>query len=178
MLPMKAKKHARKIVQSPVFRRTMQIIGIFFIILTYFIAISPAAFLKLGYIGLFLFNIIGSGLVIIPLLAQKMNIIGIVLACALGNAINTSINYLVGNTSSSMFSHNSIVTKLKTLLHKFGLWMVYVFAIIPFPLDINGLLSGYISIPYPKYITVNFLGKITIFLIVAWGGLTVAKVFK
>ena len=63
----------------------------------------------------------------------------------------------------------------KKMVQKFGLIAVYILAIIPLPLDFNGLLSGYLGVSYKKYVFVNFLGKVTIFFLVAIGVFTFKK---
>ncbi|MGI8419959.1 MAG: hypothetical protein ACR2LN_04940 [Candidatus Levyibacteriota bacterium] len=106
----------------------------------------------------------------------KVNIVLVILFSALGNILNTSVNNLVGNTSNHLFSKNSLVITLKHWMERYGLLVVYFLAIVPFPFDINGLLSGYEGILYKKYLLVNFLGKVTIFTHVALGILSVSKV--
>lgn len=174
----KKKKKAAKVVKSSIFRWVFLSLGVLFVILTFIISITPDSFLKYGYFGVFIFNVVSSGLLIIPVLVAKMNIFLIVLVSALGNIPNTSINYLVGNTSNHLFSRHPVVLKLKKWMEKFGLIIVYILAIVPMPLDVNGLLSGYVGIPYKQYILVNFLGKITVFALVAYGVISIANILN
>jgi membrane protein YqaA with SNARE-associated domain len=169
------KKQAASIFKSGIFRKCMIVLGILFIVLTYFISVTPNSFMKYGYAGVFVFNVVSSGLLILPILTKKLNIFLVVFFSALGNIPNTSVNYLVGNTSKSLFSNNPVIMKLKKWMERFGLFFVYILAIIPLPLDLNGLLSGYVGIPYKRYILVNFLGKITVFFLVIFGVITVSK---
>lgn len=163
------KEKAGKFVRSEGFRRVFLILGVIFIILTFFISASPQTFLPYGYFGVFIFNVISSGLLIFPVLVGKLNMPLVILISAVGNIANTSVSYLIGNTSNHLFTKNRLIIKLKHWMERFGLIVVYILAIVPFPFDINALLSGYVGIPYKKYILVNFLGKITIFALVAWG---------
>jgi membrane protein YqaA with SNARE-associated domain len=166
---------AEEVVQSNSFRKSFTILGVFFILLTPFISLHPDTFVALSYPGVFIFNMLSSGLLILPALSQKLNIPLLVIASALGNIVNTSVNYFVGYTSNTLFSGHKNVMKVKYFLQRFGLYAVYFLAIAPFPLDINGLMSGYIGIPYKQYILVNFLGKLTLFLLVAGGFLLLFK---
>lgn len=172
------REKAQHLVQSKNFRRVFTGLGLLFVVLTYFISVSPQSFLKFGYPGIFVFNIVSSGLLILPIVTQKFNIFGVILASALGNIPNTSVNYLLGYSSNSMFSGNKLVNKLKELMKRFGLFAVYVLAIVPLPLDVNGLLSGYLGISYKRYILVNFLGKLTIFALTAFGVLSLIHLQK
>jgi membrane protein YqaA with SNARE-associated domain len=169
------KQQAGKIVKSKYFKRISLGLGVLFIILTYVISVTPQAFLRYGYFGVFVFNIISSGLLLFPILVGKFNVLLTILVSALGNIPNTTVNYLVGNTSNHLFSKNTIIVTLKHWMERFGLIVVYILAVIPLPIDLNGLLSGYVGIPYKKYILVNFLGKLTVFTLVALGVISVAK---
>lgn len=170
------KRKLAEIAASKPARRIMLGLGILFIILTFFIAVTPDSFLKFGYPGIFAFNTISSGLLIFPIIAKKFNIFGVVLASALGNALNASINYLVGYASSGSFAALPFVTTLKKWMKRFGLIIVYILAVTPLPLDVGALLSGYLNISYRKYILVNFLGKVTLFLLVSLGVISFAKI--
>jgi membrane protein YqaA with SNARE-associated domain len=172
------KKSVQKIVTSETFKKIFTVFGIIFVILSYFITVQPSTFLQLSYFGVFLYNTINSGLLIMPVLTEKMNLWLVILASALGNIPNTSINYLVGNSSNRLFSGNKYIGYAKKFINKFGLLAVYILAILPLPLDVNGLLSGYMGIPYKKYILVNFLGKVTIFFLVGMGIITLTETLR
>lgn len=172
------KKTAGKIVKSTLFKRIFLILGVLFIILTYFIAVTPDSFIAYGYFGVFLFNVFSSSLLIMPTLVEKLNLFWVIFFSALGNIPNTSVNYLVGATSKHLFSKHTFVLTLKKWMERFGLIVVYVIAIIPLPLDVNGLLAGYIGISYKKYIAVNFLGRATSFLLAGLGIWTFTQVTK
>jgi membrane protein YqaA with SNARE-associated domain len=157
------KQKLKPILQSPIFIWTFRVVSAFFIVATFFLFTSPDRFIQYGYPGVFVLNILGSGLVVMPVLATKMNLVLLVLACALGNIINTSINYGLGFTSTKLFAGVKPVNTMKRWLRKYETVSMYVLSMAPFPVDINAMLSGYIQIPYPKYLLVNFLGKVTIF---------------
>jgi membrane protein YqaA with SNARE-associated domain len=172
-VPMEEK--ASSVAQSSVFRKVFSALGVLFILATPFIAFKPDSFTQFGYAGIFIFNTISSGLVILPTLAQKFNSIFLVIVSALGNILNTSVNYFVGYSSTNILSKYKSIGKIKQLLQRFGLIAVYILAIVPLPLDVNGLMSGYIGIPYKKYILINFLGKLTIFSLVIFGFFSLFK---
>ncbi len=170
------KKSAAQVVKSPVFKLIASVFGIIFLILTFFITLAPDTFSGYGYLGIFLFNIFNTSILIMPILLERFDLWGIVFFSALGNIPNTSVNYLVGDTSKRLFPHNSVITLLKKWMHKkYGLIVVYLIAIIPLPIDINGLLAGYVGIPFKWYILVNFLGRATSFLLAGLGVWTFAQ---
>lgn len=163
------KKTAAKVVKSSAFKRIFFLLCILFIILTYFISVTPDSFLVYGYFGVFLFNIFATSILIMPILVERLDLFWVVFFSALGNIPNTSINYLVGNTSKRFFSTNSFVLLLKKWMERYGLLVVYLIAIVPLPIDINGLMAGYIGIPFKQYLLVNFLGRATSFLLAGLG---------
>lgn len=171
-------KKAAKIVKSTIFKRIFAVFGLIFIALTYFVAVSPDTFIGYGYFGVFLFNIFSSSILIMPVLMERLSLFGIIFFSALGNIPNTSINYLVGDTSKRLFTKNSFVVLLEKWMEKYGLIVVYFIAIVPLPIDVNGLLAGYVGIPYWQYILVNFLGRATSFLLAALGFLAVMPSIK
>lgn len=174
---MNLKNKLRPYVQSRIFKRSLKVLGFIFIVLAFFITINPDPFLKLGLFGVFAYNTINSGLLLIPVLEKEFNLLALVLVSSLGNIINTTIYYLIGYTSKTMFSGVTIVTKLKSLIRRFGLIVVFVLALLPLPIDIAGLLSGYIGIPYKKFIIVVFSGRSIAFLLEGLGLIYLSKIF-
>ncbi|CAN5194122.1 hypothetical protein BH09PAT1_BH09PAT1_3100 [soil metagenome] len=171
-------KKLEKGVRSPLFQHVYKVLGVLFIVVTYFVTVSPNSFIKFGYIGIVVFNILSSGLLILPVLLHKFNIVGVILASSLGNVVNTTVSYLLGASSTRLFSKNKLVGALKSLMKRYGLLAVFVIGVLPLPIDINGLLSGYLEISYKKYIVVNFLAKVTTFVLFALGILSLPFFFK
>lgn len=165
----------RAIILSQTFRYVLIVIGCVFVILTAFLSIKPDPFLKFGYVGVFIYNMIGSGLLLFPTVSQKLNLFLLIFFSALGNIANTSLNYVIGKNSTTVLAKVPYTDKAKTLLKHFGLLGVYILAILPLPVDVNGLLSGCLGLPYRSYIVVNFLGKVTIFLLVGFGILSLTN---
>ena len=168
------KEKAVHAAQSVFFRKLFSLLGILFILMTPFITLHPDTFTGFSYVGIAVFNMLSSGLVLLPTLIHKFNLIGLILVSAAGNIVNTSVNYFIGYSNNTLLADNTLVLKAKGFVERFRLPAVYFLAIVPLPLDVNGLISGYIGIPYEKYITVNFLGKVTVFMIVCVGAMTFA----
>lgn len=169
---------AKHVVLSRVFRRFLLIVGCLFVLLTAFLSLNPDPFLRFGYMGVFVYNLVGSGLLLIPVVSHRLNLFFLILFSALGNVANTSLNYFIGSNSTTVVTKIPHVDKAKTFLKHFGFIGVYTLAIVPLPIDLNGLLSGYLGVPYRWYIVVNFLGKVTIFLLVGLGILSFSNLFR
>ena len=164
---MSTKEKVSRVVSKRRFRYPFSIVGGILILASFFLPREVEHFLKIGYPGILLFNILSSGLILIPIALRQFPLLSLIIICALGNIINTSVYYFVGYNSDELFQNNILLIRLTSLFKKSGLWGVYQLAIIPLPIDINGLLSGYIGIPYKKYIPINFLGKCTQFALEA-----------
>lgn len=145
------KQRLQQIVTNPFFRYIFLGLTILFVISTVFINVNPKGFIKYGYLGIFVFNIVSSGLLIIPTLSPKFHLLPLVLVSGLGNGVNTSINYLVGSSGKSYLVKVSFLQKIKTWLKRFQIIVIYLLAILPLPLDVNGLLSGYTGVSYKKF---------------------------
>jgi len=168
-------KVLQKIVTSKAFRMTFLAASVIFIIATFFISLDPEKFTRYGYPGVFALNVAGSGILLIPTLSTKFNLILLVITCGLGNMLNTSVNYLVGSSGKSFLLKFSFMEIVKKWMKKFEVIAIYLLAIAPLPLDVNGILSGSLGVSYKKYILINFLGKITIFFLVGLGVIAIAK---
>lgn len=168
----------KAIVTAGWFQKTLRLLGIIFIVATFFITVKPDSFLRFGYAGIFAYSIVGPGLVIVALLAQKVNLLFLILFAALGSCINTSITYAVGNGSNTILGNKKPVIKLRDLVKKYGLIAVYVLAAIPTPFDVNGLISGYLGIPYRRFVVAAFLGRTTSYLLVGLGVFTFLRIIQ
>ena len=131
----------------------------FFFLASLLIIVKLEPFLKFGYLGIFLFNIIGAGSLLVFGLAGHMNIVGVALATALGLAINDSVAWLIGRNSDVLIPRSKSIRNIKHILHKFGVVALFILSFIPFPYDLVGLIAGYLEFPYLVYFIPTFLGK-------------------
>ena len=60
--------------KSPKFKKIMIALGVIFYISAFIIAFNPKPFLKLGYLGVFVFSLFGPGMILVPVLVGKLNI--------------------------------------------------------------------------------------------------------
>ncbi|MFA6250297.1 MAG: VTT domain-containing protein [Candidatus Shapirobacteria bacterium] len=167
------KKLGQNIVKSMIFKRVMVVTGIALLIGSVFIAIKPEPFLKLGYAGVFFFNLLsGPGMFLLPTLAMRMNIFGLAFFSALGMALNDSVGWIVGSSGEGIIPASEKVQKISKSIQRFGPGALLVWSLIPFPYDLVGILAGYLKIPYWKYIIPTFLGKFIRFILISGGVVT------
>jgi len=136
-----------------------------------------------GYLGLFLWNVIASGTLIVPLpglysvflAADIWNPILVALAGAAGSTLGEGTSYFAGRGSHStvkrVASNHRMYSKIDGWMRRRGAITLFVFAIIPLPFfDVVGFAAGSLRYPVQRFAVAVLLGKIVKFSIVAVGG--------
>ena len=143
----------------------------------------------LGYLGVFLVNVVGSGTFILPLPGIAIVVVGAVawnpilvaLAGATGATVGELAGYLAGAGSRSRFvERNRWYPRIKEWVEQHGSVTIFLFAMIPNPLfDIVGFASGSLGYPVRRFIAACWFGKTVKYLAVVlaclWGSTTFAK---
>lgn len=126
-----------------------------------------------GYLGIFLISLLGNATIVFPvpvILTAFLGggifnplIVGVV--TALGATIGELVGYMAGLSGGGLVEKGSRIQKVKNWMNKYGLWALFVLAIIPNPLfDLAGIVAGATRIPVHKYLIVVWLGKLIKFL--------------
>ena len=169
---MRVKEKIVYFFQSKTCKRIAFFIGILFLLVTGFVAISPEPFLKFGYPGVFIMSTIGgSSLLLIPL-ASHFNIYLLAFAGASGMAINDSIAWIIGNSGKMIVKRPAKLKRIEHSIEKYGMIAIFFWSLIPFPYDIIGLVAGYAGLPYIRYVIPTFLGKFIRFILIGLGMLS------
>lgn len=158
-----------KFFKSKNFKKFTLFLGVLFLLLTFVIYLDPKPFLRFGYFGIFVFNLVGPGTLLAPFLFQYFGLIGVALASASGMAINDSVSWLIGSNSDVVLPRSDKVARIRNSLSKFGPLALFFWSLIPFPYDLIGLLAGYLGFSYSRYIIPTFLGKFIRFLLLGAG---------
>lgn len=161
------------VFKSNLFKKITFVLGGLFLILTLVISLDPEPFLKLGYFGVFVFNLFGPGTLLIPPLAQHMNIVGLSLVTSLGMVFNDSVSWLVGRSGDVVIPRSKRVLSIEKALHKFGPLALFFLSLIPLPYDVIGLIAGYLEFSYTSFAIPTFLGKLARFLLLGAGTVAV-----
>ena len=117
-------------------------LGLTFMVGTVFITIDPQPFVKFGYLGVFIYNLFGIGTIIVPLLANQMNIYLLAFVSAWGNTFNDSVSYIVGKSADDLISKHKHAAKVQENLERYGVFYLFFFSLIPFPYDFIGGVVG------------------------------------
>jgi membrane protein YqaA with SNARE-associated domain len=162
-------KRLLAIIQSKTFKKITVVLGIAFLVLTFFISFKPEPFLKFSYLGVFVFNLFGPGTLLIPSLSRHMNIFLLAFFTALGMSFNDSVSWVIGRNGDVIIPRSKKVLKIESGLHKFGPYALFVWSLIPFPYDLIGLIAGYLEFPYKTFILPTFLGRFLRLALIGFG---------
>jgi uncharacterized membrane protein YdjX (TVP38/TMEM64 family) len=142
---------------------------------------------NLGYVGVFLANLIGSATIVLPMPTLVMTVaVGAFLNpiltgifSALGSTLGELTGYFAGLGGGDLINKNKKIIKVKGWMDKYGLWVVFVLATIPNPFfDLAGIISGASKIPLKKYLLAVFAGKLIKFITLAYTGFGILRIFN
>lgn len=143
------------------------------------------AILHLGYLGAFLSGFLGTSSLLIsffppqivvflmsaPRLGFNPLLLGI--ASGLGAGIAQYLHYYVGSAGRFLVSekHREMMERWKTRLNKYGLILIFLFAVTPLtPDDLIWIPLGMMNYPKAKALMAAILGKTIMLVICAYGG--------
>lgn len=158
----------KNILQSKTFKICALSFSILFFFSTFFIKLDESVFNTWGYLGIFIFNIFASGILLIPKLIHFVNPVLFVIFSSLGMTIGESINWYLGYVSNDFIHENEKEKKIQEIIKKYQYYAIFFFALIPFPFDMIGTFSGRLNIPFKGYILTILLARITRFSILIY----------
>jgi len=107
------------------------------------------------------------GLLVVITAATFLNPLLVALTGAAGTTLGEMTGYYSGKAGKKIMNINN---KPGKALQKYGSPVIFIFALIPWPLfDIIGVTSGYLGIKLQKFIIACFLGKLIKMVIYAYG---------
>ena len=139
---------------------------------------------EIGYLGVFLLTLIGNATVLVPVpvLAPLNILLGGILESPLlvgftvgiASSLGEIVGYLVGYAGSGIVTSRKVYKKMEGRIKKYGLWAIFVLALIPNPLfDLAGLVAGAMGIKWWKFLLAMGAGKTLraiIFAYIGYGG--------
>lgn len=141
---------------------------------------------NLGYLGIFLINLIGSATILLPVPALVSAFIGgaflnpflVAVFSAFGSTLGELTGYMAG-IGGKEFIKDKRVKKIEGWMEKYGIWTLFALAAIPNPIfDLAGLVAGATKVPVYKYFVAVFSGKFIRFLFISYLGAGSASVFS
>ena len=164
------KEELARLFQSKRFRQGYFILFLGLFLFGFYTIVRPEPFLRYGYLGVFLFNLLGGpGTYLIPSLSLKMDLLPLVLATALGMTLNDSMGWIVGQGSTAIFPRGKWAKRAEKVFNQYGVVGLFTLSILPVPYDIVGLVIGYLGAKYRIFFWPTFFGKIVRFTLIGLG---------
>ncbi|MBU1034122.1 VTT domain-containing protein [Patescibacteria group bacterium] len=158
-----------KIIQSTAFKKTIVVLGSFLAVASILISINPEPFLKTGYLGVFMYGMLGPVTLIIPVMSQHLNLVLLSAVAAAGVVVNDTLAYIVGRNADAFIQKSKKVLLIEKWVNKYGVFALFFISISPLPYDFVGLIVGYLDLSFRKYVIPLFLGKFIRFVLVGLG---------
>jgi uncharacterized membrane protein YdjX (TVP38/TMEM64 family) len=141
---------------------------------------------NLGYLGIFVANLIGSASIFLPVptlltviaAGAFLNPLLVGILAAIGATIGELTGYYAGVGGEEFVKDNKNIQKVERWMDKYGLWVVFVLAAIPNPFfDLAGIISGAAGLSIKKYLIAVFFGKLIKFVVLAYLGRSLIAIF-
>jgi membrane protein YqaA with SNARE-associated domain len=131
-----------------------------------------------GYLGTFFLSLGTNATIILPMpsilmilpLGATFNPLYIGLVAGLGGALGEMTAYIVGYTGRGLWQDNPNYIKAVGWLKRWGMLIVFIFAVTPMPLDIMGIAAGNLRLPAWKFFLPCWPGKTIKYIILAYVG--------
>ena len=131
-----------------------------------------------GYLGTFFLSMFTNATIILPMpsilmiipLGATFNPLLIGIVAGFGGAIGEMTAYVAGYSGRTIWRDNQAYQKAVGWLKKWGMLIVFVFAVTPMPVDVMGLAAGNLRLPAWKYFLPCALGKIIKYIFMAYLG--------
>ncbi len=141
--------------------------------------IDPGQFQRYGYPGVFIINLLGNATIIMPVpslavvsaVGPFLNPFLVGVVAGLGSALGELTGYLAGYSGRAAVDNRKTYDKIVGWTNKYGLWVIFVLAIIPNPLfDLAGIAAGALKVPLWQFLLVCWAGKTIKMIAFALGG--------
>ncbi len=131
-----------------------------------------------GHLGAFLLSLATNATIILPMpaiilllpLGASFNPVFIGLAAGLGGAMGEMTAYIGGYSGRGIWHDNPNYLKAVAWLKKWGMLIVFMFAALPMPMDVMGLASGNLRLPWWRFFLPAWIGKSIKYVAVALAG--------
>lgn len=134
--------------------------------------------LSYGYFGVFLGLLVSNASIFLPIpgvfiiffAGAILDPLWVAVAGGLGAAIGELTGYLVGYGGGKLIKDKNSFSIAHNAFRRYGYWTIYVFASLPLPFDVVGILSGMLSVNPLVFFALTFAGKTTAFSLYAFTG--------
>ncbi len=135
-------------------------------------------FYNYGYLGVFLMELIASSSILFPVPSYLATTIAgtllnpylVIFSASLGSSIGELSGYALGLGGRKAIDKRFELRSLKRAYAKYGIWSILVFAAMPIPFDIIGILCGILRIPVSTFVALTFIGKLVRYFLLVIAG--------
>jgi membrane protein YqaA with SNARE-associated domain len=124
---------------------------------------------KYGYAAVFLVGLVSNATLILPVPGLAVSsvmggvfnpwIVGIV--GGVGQALGELTGYMAGYSGQTWVDENRVYDRLTQWMQRYGVWAIFVLALIPNPLfDVGGMIAGALRLPLWKFLVSCMAGKV------------------
>jgi len=119
-------------------------------------------------LGVFLMELIASSSILFPvpsylataMVGTLLNPYLVVVSASLGSSIGELSGYALGLGGRKAMGERFELRSLKRAYARYGIWSILIFAAMPIPFDIIGILCGILRIPVRTFMALTFVGKL------------------
>ncbi len=140
----------------------------------------------LSYLAVFLSTFFTSATIIVPIVplpsyvpiligvGSGLNPFLVGLLGGIGSSVGELLGYLAGLGGSSVIEKFEkrtprFIKKFERFYSNIGFWVIAIFALVPFPFDIIGVLSGASKYDFRKFLLALLMGRLARSLLIAYG---------
>jgi uncharacterized membrane protein YdjX (TVP38/TMEM64 family) len=143
-------------------------------------------FERYGYPGIFLFNLLSSATLVLPLpgvavtslMGAVFHPFWVAIAAGSGAALGELSGYLAGFSGRVVVERTPNYERVENWMKKYGEYAVLVLAFVPNPLfDIAGIIAGALRMRVWRFLLFCWIGKVIKMLIFAYAGTTIVEFF-
>jgi len=124
----------------------------------------------LGYPGVFLLSLLGSGGMVFPIpgiaatcgaAGLSLNLVAVGILAGIGETIGELSGYAIGYGGQSILTGKKLYKRVQRWMERWGILTLLVLAAIPNPIfDFVGISAGALRYPLRKFLLVVFFGKL------------------
>lgn len=139
-----------------------------------------------GYPGIFLFNLLSSATLILPVpgvavtsfMGAVFNPFWVAVAAGTGATLGELSGYLAGFSGRTVVARTPIYERVEGWMKRYGEFAILGLAIVPNPFfDIAGMVAGALKMNVWRFLIFCWPGKIIKMLLFAYGGATISGIF-
>lgn len=137
-----------------------------------------AGLAELGYVGAFLVSVVSNATIVLPMpsliillpIGAALNPLYVGLAAGVGGALGEMTAFAAGYSGRGIWRDNKRYQQAVTWLRRWGMAVVFLFAVTPMPIDVMGLAAGNLRFPAWKYFAACLPGKTIKYILLAYAG--------